>query len=191
VHAWGRDWFSQHGLLKSATPVVLASGSTASAFALSAAAVRFIITLGYAIVIHYPLPPLLLLVLLLLLQGDAFMFWSVHPDGTKQDSYSMHTGCPVLKGVKWTATKWIHGRPFRGGRASHVLPCLTPSFTAFYAQRHAAAAAAPDQCCGRAGVKEEMAPTSKHNMCWLQLTLKTMCCCFCYCSGDIQQYGAL
>jgi hypothetical protein len=56
-----------------------------------------------------------LLLLLLPLQGDAFMFWSVHPDGTKQDSYSMHTGCPVLKGVKWTATKWIHGRPFRGG----------------------------------------------------------------------------
>jgi len=25
----------------------------------------------------------------------------------------MHTGCPVLKGVKWTATKWIHARPFR------------------------------------------------------------------------------
>eukprot|EP00882_Tetradesmus_deserticola_P023404 GHRQ01025467.1.p1 GENE.GHRQ01025467.1~~GHRQ01025467.1.p1 ORF type:complete len:288 (+),score=44.69 GHRQ01025467.1:151-1014(+) len=46
-------------------------------------------------------------------KGDALMFWSVHPDGTKQDSYSMHTGCPVLKGVKWTATKWIHGRPFR------------------------------------------------------------------------------
>jgi hypothetical protein len=25
----------------------------------------------------------------------------------------MHTGCPVLKGVKWTATKWIHAKPFR------------------------------------------------------------------------------
>jgi hypothetical protein len=46
-------------------------------------------------------------------QGDAFMFWSVHPDGKREDSWSMHTGCPVLKGVKWTATKWIHSRPFR------------------------------------------------------------------------------
>lgn len=41
------------------------------------------------------------------------MFWSMHPDSKREDSYSMHTGCPVLKGVKWTATKWIHSRPFR------------------------------------------------------------------------------
>lgn len=45
-------------------------------------------------------------------QGDAMMFWSVSPSG-REDSYSMHTGCPVLKGVKWTATKWIHSKPFR------------------------------------------------------------------------------
>lgn len=50
---------------------------------------------------------------LCLWQGDAFMFWSIHPDGKREDSWSMHTGCPVLKGVKWTATKWIHSRPFR------------------------------------------------------------------------------
>ena len=25
----------------------------------------------------------------------------------------MHAGCPVLDGVKWTATKWIHAAPFR------------------------------------------------------------------------------
>lgn len=47
------------------------------------------------------------------MQGDAFMFWSIHPDGHKEDPFSMHTGCPVLKGVKWTATKWIHSKPFR------------------------------------------------------------------------------
>lgn len=46
-------------------------------------------------------------------KGDAFMFWSIHPDGKKEDSKSLHTGCPVLQGVKWTATKWLHGRPFR------------------------------------------------------------------------------
>ena len=24
----------------------------------------------------------------------------------------MHTGCPIIKGTKWTATKWIHSGPF-------------------------------------------------------------------------------
>jgi hypothetical protein len=25
----------------------------------------------------------------------------------------MHTGCPVLQGIKWTGTVWIHTAPFR------------------------------------------------------------------------------
>jgi len=25
----------------------------------------------------------------------------------------MHTGCPVVEGIKWNAVKWIHGIPFR------------------------------------------------------------------------------
>ncbi|KAF5826531.1 hypothetical protein DUNSADRAFT_2819 [Dunaliella salina] len=25
----------------------------------------------------------------------------------------MHTGCPVIEGIKWNAVKWIHGVPFR------------------------------------------------------------------------------
>ena len=29
------------------------------------------------------------------------------------DPHSMHAGCPVIAGEKWTATKWIHARPFR------------------------------------------------------------------------------
>ena len=58
-------------------------------------------------------------------QGDALLFWSIKPDGKTMDTASMHTGCPVLKGVKWTATKWIHARPFRceGGGPARVLPC--------------------------------------------------------------------
>ena len=24
----------------------------------------------------------------------------------------MHTGCPIIKGTKWTATKWVHSGPF-------------------------------------------------------------------------------
>lgn len=54
-------------------------------------------------------------------QGDAFMFWSIHPDGKKEDSKSLHTGCPVLQGVKWTATKWLHGRPFRRKPSNLIL----------------------------------------------------------------------
>jgi prolyl 4-hydroxylase len=46
-------------------------------------------------------------------QGDALLFWSMRPDAQEEDPASMHTGCPVTKGVKWTATKWIHAKPFR------------------------------------------------------------------------------
>ncbi|GFR42774.1 hypothetical protein Agub_g3735 [Astrephomene gubernaculifera] len=62
-------------------------------------------------------------------KGDALMFWSIKPDGT-HDPLSMHTGCPVVRGVKWTATSWVHtmpynyedylkqGNPGKGGRGS-------------------------------------------------------------------------
>lgn len=36
------------------------------------------------------------------------------PDYKSEDINSMHTGCPVVEGVKWNAVKWIHGIPFRG-----------------------------------------------------------------------------
>lgn len=45
-------------------------------------------------------------------KGDALLFYSLKPDGTS-DAYSLHTGCPIISGVKWTATKWIHTLPFR------------------------------------------------------------------------------
>ncbi|KAI3436521.1 hypothetical protein D9Q98_005938 [Chlorella vulgaris] len=45
-------------------------------------------------------------------KGDALLFFSLKPDGVN-DQYSLHTGCPVISGVKWTATKWIHTKPFR------------------------------------------------------------------------------
>lgn len=45
--------------------------------------------------------------------GDALMFYDVTVDYLEQDTYSMHTGCPVVEGVKWNAVKWIHGKPFR------------------------------------------------------------------------------
>lgn len=43
--------------------------------------------------------------------GDALLFFSLRPDGTT-DPASLHAGCPVLGGTKWTATKWIHTLPF-------------------------------------------------------------------------------
>lgn len=45
-------------------------------------------------------------------KGDALLFWSITPFG-EIDPNSMHTGCPVIKGVKYTGTKWIHAGPFR------------------------------------------------------------------------------
>ncbi|KAL8160518.1 hypothetical protein V2J09_002055 [Rumex salicifolius] len=38
--------------------------------------------------------------------GDALLFWSMNPDASL-DSSSLHGGCPVIKGNKWSSTKWI------------------------------------------------------------------------------------
>jgi prolyl 4-hydroxylase len=52
----------------------------------------------------------LLLLLLLLLASQpsschVVLFWSIRPDGTF-DPKSFHGSCPVIKGEKWSATKW-------------------------------------------------------------------------------------
>ncbi|GAB4828381.1 Probable prolyl 4-hydroxylase 3 [Ancistrocladus abbreviatus] len=39
--------------------------------------------------------------------GDALLFWSMRPDATLDPS-SLHGGCPVIKGNKWSCTKWMH-----------------------------------------------------------------------------------
>eukprot|EP00197_Chlamydomonas_leiostraca_P012157 CAMPEP_0202866880 /NCGR_PEP_ID=MMETSP1391-20130828/8409_1 /ASSEMBLY_ACC=CAM_ASM_000867 /TAXON_ID=1034604 /ORGANISM="Chlamydomonas leiostraca, Strain SAG 11-49" /LENGTH=388 /DNA_ID=CAMNT_0049546867 /DNA_START=81 /DNA_END=1247 /DNA_ORIENTATION=- len=39
--------------------------------------------------------------------GDAVLFYSFHTNVT-MDSAAMHTGCPVVKGIKWAAPVWIH-----------------------------------------------------------------------------------
>ncbi|KAK6266943.1 hypothetical protein QUC31_017780 [Theobroma cacao] len=44
-------------------------------------------------------------------KGDALLFFSLHPDATT-DTNSLHGSCPVIKGEKWSATKWIHVRSF-------------------------------------------------------------------------------
>lgn len=47
-------------------------------------------------------------------KGNAVLFWDTKPGSVKQDKWSLHTGCPVTKGTKWAAVKWIHARPFGG-----------------------------------------------------------------------------
>ncbi|XP_057953381.1 probable prolyl 4-hydroxylase 10 [Malania oleifera] len=38
--------------------------------------------------------------------GDALLFWSMKPDATLDPS-SLHGGCPVIRGNKWSSTKWM------------------------------------------------------------------------------------
>ncbi|KAG7544921.1 Oxoglutarate/iron-dependent dioxygenase [Arabidopsis suecica] len=38
---------------------------------------------------------------------DALLFWSMKPDASLDPS-SLHGGCPVIKGSKWSSTKWFH-----------------------------------------------------------------------------------
>ncbi|BFG42003.1 putative prolyl 4-hydroxylase 9 [Prunus yedoensis var. nudiflora] len=42
-------------------------------------------------------------------QGDGLLFYSVLPNGTI-DQTSLHGSCPVIKGEKWVATKWIRNQ---------------------------------------------------------------------------------
>ncbi|CAI9265239.1 unnamed protein product [Lactuca saligna] len=44
-------------------------------------------------------------------KGDALLFWSMTPDATVDPS-SLHGGCPVIKGNKWSSTKWIRVNPY-------------------------------------------------------------------------------
>ncbi|XP_059632621.1 probable prolyl 4-hydroxylase 4 isoform X1 [Cornus florida] len=40
-------------------------------------------------------------------KGDALLFFSLSPNAIP-DPISLHAGCPVIEGEKWSATKWIH-----------------------------------------------------------------------------------
>lgn len=42
-------------------------------------------------------------------KGDAILFWSMGLDG-QSDPNSIHGGCEVLSGEKWSATKWMRQR---------------------------------------------------------------------------------
>ncbi|GFR49100.1 hypothetical protein Agub_g10896 [Astrephomene gubernaculifera] len=54
-------------------------------------------------------------------KGDAVLFWSIQPDG-RFDAKSLHGSCPVIRGVKWSATKWIHvGHYAMGGEREETV----------------------------------------------------------------------
>ncbi|KAH0940627.1 hypothetical protein HID58_000264 [Brassica napus] len=42
---------------------------------------------------------------------DALLFWSMRPDGSLDPS-SLHGGCPVIRGNKWSSTKWLHAHEY-------------------------------------------------------------------------------
>ncbi|WOL00028.1 putative prolyl 4-hydroxylase 3 isoform X1 [Canna indica] len=44
--------------------------------------------------------------------GDALLFWSMKPDATL-DPLSLHGGCPVIMGNKWSSTKWMHVHEYK------------------------------------------------------------------------------
>ncbi|KAM0967594.1 hypothetical protein FF1_016108 [Malus domestica] len=44
--------------------------------------------------------------------GDALLFWSMRPDATLDPS-SLHGACPVIRGNKWSCTKWMHLQEYK------------------------------------------------------------------------------
>ena len=46
-------------------------------------------------------------------KGDALLFYSMSPSNSVVDVYSLHQGCPVIRGTKWSATIWMHQGEFR------------------------------------------------------------------------------
>lgn len=60
-------------------------------------------------------------------KGDALLFFSLKPGG-ELDRGSNHAGCPVIRGVKWSATKWLHVLPLHqsGGHVVYEEPKRKP-----------------------------------------------------------------
>ncbi|KAK8946260.1 hypothetical protein KSP40_PGU006726 [Platanthera guangdongensis] len=44
--------------------------------------------------------------------GDALLFWSMKPDATL-DPFSLHGGCQVIRGNKWSSTKWFRVNEYK------------------------------------------------------------------------------
>lgn len=46
-------------------------------------------------------------------KGKVIVFYSMLPNG-KPDPMSLHGGCPVIKGLKYSGNKWVWNKPFPG-----------------------------------------------------------------------------
>lgn len=55
-------------------------------------------------------------------KGDGLLFYSLTTEG-KEDTKSLHASCPVIRGSKWSATKWMHVGPFQTGTSSASTGC--------------------------------------------------------------------
>jgi prolyl 4-hydroxylase len=55
-------------------------------------------------------------------KGNALLFWGLKPDG-KVDPKSTHGSCPTLRGVKFSATKWLHVSSFQSSIHSKIVGC--------------------------------------------------------------------
>ncbi|XP_039039254.1 probable prolyl 4-hydroxylase 10 [Hibiscus syriacus] len=44
--------------------------------------------------------------------GDALLFWNMKPDASLDPS-SLHGGCPVIRGNKWSSTKWMRVNEYK------------------------------------------------------------------------------
>lgn len=73
-------------------------------------------------------------------KGDALLFFSLHPN-TTVDEASLHGACPVIRGTKWSATKWIHVRSLETKAMAHprASGCVDEN-------QHCAAWAAAGEC---------------------------------------------
>jgi len=49
-------------------------------------------------------------------KGTAILFHSMKPNG-ELEKKSLHTACPVIRGVKWSAAKWLHTGHYEMGDA--------------------------------------------------------------------------
>ena len=47
-------------------------------------------------------------------RGKVIIFYSLKPDGSL-DPLSLHGACPVKKGIKWAANKWVWNLPIEFG----------------------------------------------------------------------------
>ena len=50
-------------------------------------------------------------------KGDALFFYSQSPSNDL-DERSLHAGCPVIRGDKWSATKWLRVNRYDAGGIS-------------------------------------------------------------------------